>query len=225
MIIKDMAAEERPRERLIRFGSGSLSNAELLAVLVGSGTKDMSAVDLGNRILSEGGGGLRSIADFTAEELVRIDGVGEAKACRIIAGLELAKRIASLKHTDDGKIGSPADAAGMFMEKMRYLKKEFFNVLLLDSKGQVIGEENISVGDLSSCIVHPRESFHHAVRSGAAAVVFLHNHPSGDPSPSSEDLAVTERLKRAGEVLGIEVLDHIIIGDGIYVSLREKGYI
>ncbi len=225
MIIKELAREERPRERLIRHGKDRLSNAELIALLLGSGTAKMSAVDLGNRILAEGGRGLASLADMSFGELIQIDGVGEAKACRIIAGLELARRISAAKAHELGRVTSPGDVASMFMEKMRYYKKEFFNVLLIDSKGNVIKEENISVGDLSSSIVNPRESFAGAVKSSAAAVVFVHNHPSGDPSPSGEDLDVTERLKKAGSILGINVLDHIIIGDGVYVSLREKGYI
>lgn len=225
MIIKEIAAGERPRERMRRLGRQSLSNAELIALMIGSGTKNVSAVDLGNRILSEAGGGLKDLADMTVDELMRIDGVGEAKACRIIAGLELAGRISATRRGAVEKVSSPEEAAGLFMEKMRYLKKEFFNVLLLDSKGNVLKEENISVGDLSTSIVHPRESFAGAVRAGAASVVFVHNHPSGDPSPSAQDLEVTDRLKRAGEILGIDVLDHIIIGDGVFVSLHEKGYI
>ena len=225
MIIKELAKEERPRERLMRFGSESLSNAELMAIIIGTGTKSLSAVDLGHRILAEGGGGLRTLAYMSVSELIGIEGLGEAKACRIVAGLELAKRISSLRNTDRIEISSPETAAAVFMEKMRYLKKEFFNVLLLDSKGNILKEENISVGDLRSSIVHPRESFAQAVKCGAAAVVFVHNHPSGDPTPSEEDLEVTKRLKDAGEILGIDVLDHIIIGDGIYVSLSDKGYI
>ncbi len=225
MIIREIAVDERPRERLLKEGKESLSNAELLALLIGSGSANRSAIDLGNDIISLGKGGLAHLADCRTSELMKVEGVGEAKACRIVAGIELAKRIASSERGSRPRITSAAIAADTVMEKMRYHKKEYFNALLLDAKGTLICEENIAVGDLSSSIVHPRESFTSAVRLSAASVIFVHNHPSGDPSPSDEDRAVTDRLVRAGDILGINVLDHIIVGDGRYVSFRELGYI
>ena len=225
MIIKEMAKDQRPRERLIRDGKQMLSTAELLAILIGTGSKERSALDLANSILALDERGVGYLMDLTVSELMEIDGVGEAKACRITAAFELAARLSGQRARDEVRIGSSDDVAKLFMEKMRYLKKEFFNVLLLDTKGDIIKEENVSVGDLATSIVHPRESFTGAVRNSAAAVIFVHNHPSGDPSPSGEDLEVTKRLAEAGKILGIRVLDHIIIGDGVFVSLHEQGYI
>ena len=225
MIIKNMALELRPRERLMREGIQSVSDVELIAVLLGTGSKNRSAIDLAYEIISMDSRGTGHLIDAGVKELMRIDGIGEAKACRIAAAFELAKRAAGARGPETVSIDSPSSCVELFMEKMRYYRKEYFNVLLLDSKGNILKEENVSVGDLSTSIVNPRESFTEAVRSSAAAVIFVHNHPSGDPAPSEEDIAVTERLKKSGDILGINVLDHLIIGDGTYASLKEMGYI
>jgi len=222
MIIRELPTEERPREKLISLGSSVVSNAELLAILIGTGTKDRSALDLAGALLAAEEDGLGNLAGSTPEEICRISGMGIAKACRIIAAFELGRRLATRPLPGKVLITSPESIADLFMEEMRYYRKEFFQVLLLNSKGEIISIEKSSIGDLSSTIVHPREIFSGAVRRSAAAVVFVHNHPSGNPEPSSEDQEVTLRLIEAGKILGIRVLDHIIIGDGIYVSFRQR---
>ena len=222
MIIRELPTEERPREKLISLGSSVVSNAELLAILIGTGTKDRSALDLAASLLAAEEDGLGNLAGSTQEEICRISGMGITKACRIIAAFELGRRLATRPLPGRVLITSPDSIADLFMEEMRYYRKEFFQVLLLNSKGEIISIEKSSVGDLSSTIVHPREIFSGAVRRSAAAVVFVHNHPSGNPEPSGEDQEVTLRLIEAGKILGIRVLDHIIIGDGIYVSFRQR---
>ena len=222
MIIRELPTEERPREKLISLGCSVVSNAELLAILIGTGTKDRSALDLAASLLAAEEDGLGNLAGSTPEEICRISGMGIAKACRIIAAFELGRRLATRPLPGRVLITSPDSIADLFMEEMRYYRKEFFQVLLLNSKGEIISIEKSSVGDLSSTIVHPREIFSGAVRRSAAAVVFVHNHPSGNPEPSGEDQEVTLRLIEAGKILGIRVLDHIIIGDGIYVSFRQR---
>ncbi len=222
MIIRELPTEERPREKLISLGSSVVSNAELLAILIGTGTKDRSALDLASALLAAEEDGLGNLAGSTPEEICRVSGMGIAKACRIIAAFELGRRLATRPLPGKVLITSPESIADLFMEEMRYYRKEFFKVLLLNSKGEIISIEKSSIGDLSSTIVHPREIFSGAIRRSAAAVVFVHNHPSGNPEPSGEDQEVTLRLIEAGKILGIRVLDHIIIGDGIYVSFRQR---
>ena len=157
--------------------------------------------------------------------MVQVKGIGPAKAVQIKAAFELGRRLATAPRPDQDRINNPRQAAELFMEELRYKKKEYFFLLLLDTKNQVICREKISVGSLSSSIVHPREIFTIPVRRSAASVILVHNHPSGDPTPSQEDLEVTRRLVEAGQLLGIIVQDHIIIGDGCYVSFKEKGFI
>jgi len=220
--LRDVPNEERPRERMRRFGAGALSNAELLAILLRTGTVSESAVIVAQRILSECGS-LRNLVDMSFDQLIAIRGVGEAKALQIQAGIELGKRLAGTKHADAPTIRSPQDAADVVMEEMRYLKQEHFACLFLNTKNQVIAVETLSVGSLNASIVHPREVFRAAIRRSSAAIICVHNHPSGDPTPSREDLEVTERLTEAGHIVGIDVLDHLIIGDQKFVSLKERG--
>lgn len=222
MIIKELPREERPREKMISYGVSVLSNAELLAVLIRTGIKNKSAVELANQVLSIEAEGIRHLADCTLEEICRIPGMGLSKACQILAAIELGKRIATRPVDKRISVSNPESIANLFMEEMRYYKKEFFKVLLLNSKGEIISIEKTSIGDLSSTIVHPREIFSTPVRRSAAAVVFIHNHPSGNPIPSQEDIDVTNRLIEAGKILGIKVLDHIVIGDGTYISFKDK---
>lgn len=224
MKIKEMPSEERPVEKVFSSGCGSLSNAELIAVLLGSGTREMSAIALGEKILAmtEGVAGLASL---DCDRLTELPGIGPRKAAALVCALELGKRMASGKGKKGLKIRTPSTLADIFMEDMRYAHKEFFKVLMLNVKLEVIGLETVSVGELSGAPVHPRESFEPAIRKGAAAVCFCHNHPSGDPTPSDDDLKITRRLMECGDILGIRVLDHIIIGDGVYTSLKEEGYI
>lgn len=223
--IKKMAKCERPREKLITFGVNALSNAELLAILIRTGTKDASAIALSNRILSTNKEGIRFLADCTVEELNSIKGIGPTKACQIVAAIELGKRLAMSNLQAKPSIQSPSDVANIFMEEMRYYKKEYFKILLLNTKNQVISSENISIGSLNSSLVHPREVFVRAIKKSASAVILVHNHPSGNAHPSKEDINITKRLIEAGKIVGIEVLDHVIIGDGSYISLKENSII
>lgn len=220
--IKDLPLEERPREKLRLLGAEALSNAELLAILLRSGTARESAVQLAGRLLSRSRG-LRALPDLSLEEMEEIKGVGPAKAVMIKAALELGRRLATTPREESGSITNPRQAAELFMEELRYKKKEYFKVLLLNTKNHVISKEEVSIGSLNASIVHPREIFAVPLRKSAASVILVHNHPSGDPSPSREDLEVTRRLVDAGNILGIPVRDHIIIGDGCFFSFKEKG--
>jgi DNA repair protein RadC len=222
LTIKDLPLEERPREKLKTLGAEALSNAELLAVLLRTGTNRETAVQLAARLLTRSGG-LRTLPDLSLEEMVEIRGLGPTKAVMIKAALELGRRLATTPRDEAGSITNPRQAAELFMEELRYKKKEHFKVLLLNTKNHVISREEISVGSLNASIVHPREIFNMPLRKSAASVILVHNHPSGDPSPSQEDLEVTRRLVDAGHILGIAVRDHIIIGDGCFFSFKEKG--
>lgn len=223
--IKDMPKFERPREKLVKYGVNTLSNAELLAIIISTGTKEMSAIDLANHIINSSNEGLRFFTNCTIEELSMIKGVGLAKSSQIIASIELGKRIALTSKANNYKIKSPDDVSHLLMEEMRYLNKEFFNVILLNTKNEVIAVENISIGSLNASIVHPREVFSRAIKRVSSSIILVHNHPSGDPQPSKEDINITKRLVEAGRIIGIEVLDHIIIGDNVYISFKEKNII
>ena len=225
MNIKQMPSEEKPREKLLREGSDRLSTTEILAILINSGTKEISAIEIAAQLLSMDKRGVRFLAECSPEELGRIKGMGQAKICTVLAAVELGKRIAAAPVRDRNLIRSSSDIADLFMEKMRYYKKEHFVSLMINAKGEIIEETEVSVGDLCSSSTHPREVFVDAVKRSAGSVVFLHNHPSGDPSPSDTDIQTTKRLIEAGTILGIPVLDHIIIGDGIYVSMKAMGLI
>ena len=222
MYIKELPPSERPREKMMSGGISYLSNAELIAVLISTGTKNKSALLLAEEILSMEASGILFLSECAAEQLAGIPGVGPAKACRILAGIELGRRIATKPRDKKNRITGPESIASLFMEEMRYFKKEVFNVLMINTKGEIIGTEKIAVGDLSSTVIHPREVFLPAIKRSAAAVAFAHNHPSGDPTPSGEDITTTQKLIDAGKIIGIAVWDHIIIGDGKYVSFKEK---
>ncbi|MGB9905674.1 MAG: RadC family protein, partial [Desulfotomaculales bacterium] len=220
--MKDMPSELRPRERLLKEGTRSLTDAELLAILLRTGTSRNTALDLAAVILANFNG-LRGLVQASVEELSAVKGVGPAKAAQIKAALELGKRLAADSGEERAVIKTPADAAGLVMEEMRHLDREHFRALLLNAKNQVIGQEVISIGTLNSSAVHPRELFKSAIKRSAAALILVHNHPSGDPSPSREDVEVTRRLVEVGRLIGIEVLDHLVIGDNKFSSLKAKG--
>jgi DNA repair protein RadC len=222
-ILRDVPNEERPRERMMQFGAQALSNAELLAILIRTGTVAESAVRLAERVLAESGT-LRSLTDMSVEQLVQIKGIGAAKALQIQAGIELGRRLARSSFQERPVIRSPQDVADLLSEDMRYLAKEHFICLFLNTKNYVVGQETLSMGSLNASIVHPREVFRAAIKKSSASIICAHNHPSGDPDPSPEDIEITRRLQEAGRIIGIEVLDHVIIGDCQYVSLKEKGY-
>ncbi|MGZ9585135.1 RadC family protein [Paenibacillus marinisediminis] len=223
-MLRDLPQDERPRERMMQSGAQSLSHAELLAILLRTGTKEESALLLAQRVLNRVGG-LDKLADTSMTELTQVRGIGPAKALQLIAGLELGRRMARVKLTDAFSVRRPEDAADLVMESMRHLRKEHFVCLFLNTKNRVLAQETISIGTLDASLVHPREVFRAAMKHGAASMICVHNHPSGDPEPSREDINITKRLMEVGELVGIEVLDHIVIGDNQYVSLKERGLV
>lgn len=224
MMIRDIQADERPRERLMNNGAPSLSNQELIAILLRTGTKSESVVTLANRVLVKFDG-LLFLKDASLEELTSIKGIGTAKAVQLMAAIELGRRIGNLSYDERYIIRSPEDAANYVMNDMRFLAQEHFVCIYLNTKNQVLHRQTIFIGSLNASIVHPREVFKEAFRRSAASIICFHNHPSGDPTPSREDIVVTKRLVECGKMIGIEILDHIIIGDKKYVSIKEKGYI
>ena len=223
MKLNELPVWEKPREKMLRDGVQSLSTAEVIAVVLRTGTQKKSAIELATEVLSMDRRGLRHLAECTPEELCSVHGLGEAKACELLAAIELGKRLASQPPEHGPLIRKPEDIAGIFMEKLRYEKREHFKCLLVNARGEVIEENEISVGDLTSSTSHPREVFHGAIRRSAGSVAFVHNHPSGNPEPSPADIETTRRLVDAGQLLGIPVIDHIIIGDGEYVSMKGRG--
>ncbi|QCJ43621.1 JAB domain-containing protein [Bacillus sp. S3] len=224
LMIRDFPQDERPRERFINHGPQSLSNHELIAILLRTGTKDESVLQLSNRLLNHFEG-LRQLKNATLEEMIEMKGIGSAKAIQILAAVEIGRRIANLNYTDRYVIRSPEDGAKYVMNDMRFLTQEHFVCLYLNTKNQVIHKQTVFIGSLNASIVHPREVFREALKRSAASVIALHNHPSGDPSPSREDIEVTKRLVECGKIIGIELLDHLIIGENKFVSLKEKGYL
>lgn len=226
MQIKSMPASERPQEKLLFAGPGALSNSELLALVIRTGTGDRSSLQLAEEVISLTAAGSGSITNADVRELMDINGIGAAKACSIVASMELGRRLLTFSVTE--KSSGPVSAGDIYdllMQDMMHEKRELFMSLHLNTKMQIESKQIVSIGCLDAAPVHPREVFRPAVRSGAAAVIVAHNHPSGDPEPSSEDIAVTERLLKASKIMGIKLLDHIIIGSGRYISLREEGII
>ncbi|MGE5405565.1 MAG: RadC family protein [Candidatus Saccharibacteria bacterium] len=221
--IKELPEDLRPRERLAAKGEDFLNDAELLAILLGSGTREMSAIELAENIIKDNKG-LRFAKNLSLQELGNIKGIGLAKATRIKAAVELGKRL-SERVSDHRYISSPEDVKNLVMEDMRYLDREQFRCMYLGRKNQVLATEIISIGGLASSPVHPREVFKSAIKRSAASVILIHNHPSGDPAPSTEDIDITRRLIESGKLLGIDVLDHIIVGDGKYVSMKSTNII
>jgi DNA repair protein RadC len=224
LMIKDYPLQERPRERLLQDGPDSLSNYELLAILLRTGTKQMSAIQLSHHIIQHFEG-LRHLKDASIGELKEINGIGPAKAVELIAAIEIGKRISRLQFEERYTIRSPEDGARYLMDELRFLHQEHFVCLYLNTKNQVLNKKTVFIGSLNTSIVHPREVFKEGLKRSCASIICFHNHPSGDPAPSREDIEVTKRLVECGKMLGIEVLDHIIIGDQKYVSLKEKGYV
>lgn len=218
--ICEMNEEDRPREKMMNIGTKNLTNTELLAILIRTGDKNLNAVELSSRILKFCGG-IRGLVDISVEELCNIDGVGPAKSSVIKAAIEIGRRISDFK-PEKLKIQDPKDVYKYYMESMRYLKKEVFKIVLLNTKNEIIKDVDVSIGSLNSSIVHPREVFSEAIRASANSMILIHNHPSGNCTPSREDIIVTKRLCETGEIVGINVLDHIIIGDGAYISLKAE---
>jgi len=222
--IKEWPEDERPREKLLKRGTGALTDAELLALIIrtGDAASGRSAIDLGRQLLLEFGD-LRTLATTSAAEICRIKGTGPAKAASIKAALELASRCQARQFETLERFTAPSQVFEHFHHEFRDSRKEYFLALLLDGKNRIIKRVQISEGSLNQSIVHPREVFNPAVRESAAAIILVHNHPSGDPTPSREDIQITRRLKEAGELMGVKVLDHIIIGDGAFLSFVAQG--
>lgn len=225
--IKDLPESERPYEKLLKSGANVLSDAELLAVIIKSGTSKYQSVEIARQILNlnEYERGLTGLYNLTIEQLKSIDGIGKVKAIQIMAMLEFSKRVSKQHALKEFKVVSPESIANIYMEEMRYLKQEHFKVVYLDTKNNIMGDKSVSIGTVNSTVIHPREVFTDAIKSSATNIIVLHNHPSGDPYPSSEDIKVTNRLIEAGKLLGINLIDHIIIGDGVYVSLKQDKFI
>jgi DNA repair protein RadC len=222
--IKQWPEDERPREKLLKRGTDALSDAELLALILrtGDAVSGRSALDLGRELLQQFGD-LRTLAGASPAELCRIKGTSPAKAAGIKAALELAGRFRARRLESNERYTSPQQIFDHYHYTFRDRRKEYFLVLLLDGKNRIIREVQVSEGSLNQSIVHPREVFSQAVRESAAAVILVHNHPTGDPTPSREDLEITRRLREAGDLMGIKVLDHIIIGDGVFLSFIARG--
>ena len=216
--------DERPRERLVRYGPELLTDGQLLAILLGTGVEGSTALDVGVALL-ERYDGLAGLSRRGVREFCAVPGVGPAKATLIKAALEAGKRALAAPLTTGQRVTSSEEVFRHYRPLMRDLRREIFKVVLLDGKNAIIRDVTVSEGSLTLSIVHPREAFVPAVKESAAAVIFVHNHPSGDPEASPEDRALTRRLVSAGEIIGIRVLDHVIIGDRRYVSFADEGWL
>ena len=222
--VREMPEDERPRERLARLGPEALRDAELLAILFRTGTKKHGAVALGEQTLRQFGD-LRQLAQASVEELRGVPGLGAVKAVELKAALELGKRLATYTARERPKINSSEDAARLLMVDFKDLEGEHFKTILLNTKAEVIRVAEVSKGGLDEALCHPREVLRPAVRDNASKVIICHNHPSGNPEPSTADIEATERIAEAGKIVGIPVVDHIIFGDGKWVSMKSRGWL
>jgi DNA repair protein RadC len=221
-LIRDLPESERPRERLQSYGPGSLSTSELLAIILRTGTKSESVINLGSRLLAQFGG-LAGIARASFSDLCNIHGLGVAKAAQLKAALELGKRLMVASPEERPQVKSPTDVANLLMMEMGFLDQEHLRVVLLDTKNRVLGMPTIYIGSINTSVLRVGELFREAIKANSAAVIVVHNHPSGDPTPSPEDVRITQQLVEAGKLLDVEVVDHLIIGQQRYVSLKERG--
>ncbi|MEX2934436.1 RadC family protein [Staphylococcus saprophyticus] len=223
MKINDLANHQKPRERMLNYGASHLSHAELLAILINTGRKGYSSLDIANELLKSIVN-LKELKHLSINDLNKIKGVGLYKALTLKAAFELGERMHSGSVDDKIQINNPKDAADFMMGKMEHLTQEKFIALFLNSKNIIIKQKTIFMGTLNSAIVHPREIYSEAVKCASNAIIVLHNHPSGDTTPSLEDIKTTDRLRKCGDILGIQLLDHVIIGDHTYLSMVEEGY-
>lgn len=223
--IKDIPKNERPKEKLLTYGADVLSNSELLAIILRTGTQGENVLELSNRLLSELEG-LDGVLSATFNDIISIKGIKNGKASQILALSELFRRFKTLKAMKkDVKVTSPKDLADLLSGEMNDLNQEVLKVVLLNTKNVIIGSKDIFKGSLNTSIVHPREIFKQAINKDSASIIICHNHPSGDPTPSKEDINITLRIKECGNIIGIQLLDHIIIGKNKFVSLKEQGLI
>ena len=227
MLMKDLPIEERPRERFMTHGPGSLSTAELLAIVLRTGTRSQSALSLATTILQIAEG-LENINDLTLNELTEIPGIGPSKAIQLLASIELGKRTSqalTMKEYKLAVINTPFDCFQLLKNEMKYLKQEHFIVLSLDTKNRLIARDTLFIGHLNSTLIHPREIFATAIKRRADKIVCVHNHPSGDVNPSEEDIMMTSMIGEAGMMMGIKVRDHVIVGRDDYTSMKAYGYL
>lgn len=219
-----MHVSERPMEKMQAKGKEYLTDAELFAIIFRTGTRQVNAVALAEKMLRKNSNGapLVNLYQESLTELQETPGIGQVKAAQVHAVLELSKRISKQSHSQEIKVTNAKTVANIYMEELRHLKQECFKVVYLDTKNNIINDENISVGSLNATIIHPREVYKNALKKSANSIIVLHNHPSGNPAPSREDITITKRISQAGELLGITLLDHIIIGDQRYISFKEE---
>jgi DNA repair protein RadC len=220
--MKAIAAHDRPREKLARAGAAALGDNEIVAIVIGQGRANASALDLANRLLAAVGS-VAALARSAHVDLTRVGGIGPARAAQVLAAVELGRRSLATAARARAQMTSPRAVAEYLLPQYGNRQVEQFGILLLDTKHRVVRTTVLSVGTLNASIVHPREVFREAVACGAAALVLFHNHPSGDPEPSADDMRITERLVAAGMLMGIDVVDHVILGDARYFSFRERG--
>lgn len=222
--LNDIPKNKRPRERMIMFGAEALSEEELMALILRSGTKGENVLALSKRLLDTLGG-VKGLANTNMKELINIKGIKEARALQILAIKELIKRYYSFDSLNEIKVNSPKIVFENFRYEMEELRNEILKVIMLNSKNIIISVRDIFKGGLNSSIAHPREIFHEALKCSAASIIVCHNHPSGDPTPSKDDIITTKRIKECSKFIGIELVDHIIFGKKTYVSLKEQGII
>lgn len=224
--MKNMIEEERPYEKCERFGAGSLTDVELLAVLLRTGTKGESVLDLSRKLLYPDRGiqnnGETHLQSWTKEELMKVHGIGKVKAIQILCLCELSKRLSKLSARSELDFSKPDTIAEYYMEDMRHRNQEHIKLLMLNGRLRLLSESEISKGTINMSVISPREIFLEALQKGAVYIIVLHNHPSGDPTPSREDILITKRIRESGSILGIELLDHIIIGDNCYMSFAQE---
>lgn len=225
--MKDIPEKERPYEKCKTSGATSLSDSELLAVILRTGSRGKNALELSNDILYSKSSqqGILNIHHWTYQQLMGVNGIGKVKAIQILCISELARRLSKALVAPGVSFQNPATIAEYYMEDLRHCQQENMKLLLLNTKTKLIGESNISKGTVNATVISPRELFIDALQMGAVSIILLHNHPSGDPTPSREDILLTKRIKEAGQIIGIELLDHIIIGNNCYISFCEKGII
>ncbi len=220
MKIHDMPEQNRPRERFLKHGAQALSDAELFAIILRTGSPQENVIDMSNRLIKEYG--LDKLFDCSVKELQKIKGIGPGKAMQVLAMAELGKRYSQAKRPVE-KIKQAKDVFDLFHDRLKEEKQENFIIVMLNNHNNIIGEQLISKGTLDAAIIEPREVFRSAIKNAAARIILIHNHPSGNPSPSNEDIEVTKKLIDAGKLLNIQVLDHIIIGNGSWWSWQESG--